>query len=86
MDTATLISQIDAEIAKLQLARQALVAISTTGIPAKRRGRPAKNATPVPVPVSVPKKRTMSAEARARIAAAEKERWATHKRIAKKTA
>jgi hypothetical protein len=86
MDTATLISQIDAEIAKLQLARQALVAISTTGTPAKRPGRPAKNATPVSVPVSVPKKRTMSAEARARIAAAQKRRWATHKRIAKNPA
>jgi len=84
MDTATVISQIDFEIAKLQLARQALVAISTTGTPAKRRGRPAKNATPMPV--SVPRKRTISAEARAKIAAAQKRRWATHKRIAKKTA
>jgi hypothetical protein len=86
MDTATLISQIDAEIAKLQLARQALVAISTTGTPAKRRGRPAKNATPLPVPMRAPKKRTMSAEGRAKIAAAQKRRWATRRRIANKTA
>jgi hypothetical protein len=84
MDTKALITAIDAEIAKLQLARQTLVAISTTGTPAKRRGRPAKSTTPVPV--SVHKKRTMSAEARARIAAAQKKRWTAHRKAAKKTA
>jgi hypothetical protein len=83
MDTTALITAIDAEIAKLQLARQTLVALSTTGTTAKRRGRPAKKIASAPV--SGPKKRTISAEARARIAAAQKKRWASQRRAAKKT-
>jgi hypothetical protein len=86
MDTATLISQIDAEIAKLQHARQTIAAIGTMGTPTKRRGRPAKNASSVPAPVSIPKKRTLSAEARAKIAAAQKRRWTAQKKAAKRTA
>ena len=86
MDTHSLIREIDAEIAKLQLARQALAAIasSTTPTPAKRLGRPPKTSNAAPV--SNRKGRILSPEARAKIAAAQKKRWAAQKKSAKKTA
>jgi hypothetical protein len=68
MSIATLISAIDAEIAKLHQAR-ALLADSqgrTTTAPAKK-----------------PAKRKLSAAARKKIAAAQKKRWAAVKKAAK---
>jgi len=67
MSTSELLSEIDAEISRLQEARALLGA---NGYAAKR-GRPAG------------KKRTLSADARARIAAAQRARWAKQKRAAK---
>ncbi len=79
MAIENLISEIDAEIARLEQARALL---SRSGAPApKRRGRPAGAA-----PTHKPAKRVMSAEARERIAAAQRKRWAKQKAAAKQAA
>jgi hypothetical protein len=67
MNTTELLSQIDAEISRLQEVRSLLAGNSTGGT----RGRPAG------------KKRHMSADARARISAAQKKRWAVWKKAKK---
>jgi hypothetical protein len=62
MNHGRIIAEIDAQIARLQQARDALAGTSATGTPGKvsrRKGR-----------------RRMSAAARARISAAQKKRWA----------
>lgn len=87
MSIATLISDIDAEIAKLQQARALLAGTATPA--AKKRGRPAKVAGAAGAVKAVAakpakKKRTLSPEGRARIAAAAKARWAALKKSAKK--
>jgi hypothetical protein len=84
MSIATLISNIDAEIAKLQQARTLLA--GTASPAAKKRGRPAKAAGAVKIVAAKPakKERTLSPEGRARIAAAAKARWAAVKKAAKK--
>jgi hypothetical protein len=64
-----ILAALDAEIARLQLARSLIAA---SGEP-KRRGPPAKSASST---VPAPKKRTLSPEARKKIAAAQKKRWA----------
>jgi len=72
-----LVSQIDAEIARLQQARSLLAASEVSvALPIVRRGRPKKN---VETPVAfkpAKKKRNLSPEGRARIAEAVKRRWA----------
>ena len=76
MSVQNIITQIDAEIAKLQQARQ-LLSIDAT---VKRGpGRPRKNAAQP----AEQGKRALSTEARARIAAAQKARWAKAKKAAK---
>jgi hypothetical protein len=82
MSIDNLISQFDAEIAKLQQAR-ALLAGATTPA-AKKRGRPAKAAGAARAVNAIAakpakKKRKLSLEGRARIAAAAKARWAAKK-------
>jgi len=75
MNTAEIISQIDAEIARLQGAK-ALLAET----PLKRGpGRPKANEQPV---APAPKKRGLSAKGRAAISAAMKARWAKRKKAA----
>ena len=75
MDTAEIISQIDAEISRLQGAK-ALLAET----PLKRGpGRPKRNEQPVP---PARKKRRLSAKRRAAISAAMKARWAKRKKAA----
>ncbi len=74
------IHEIDAQIARLQAARTALIGTTTPSAPAKkRRGRPPASAS-VSIAASAPakkgKRRGMSPEGRARIAAAQKARWA----------
>ena len=85
MNAMELVVEIDAEIARLQQAREAL----TGSGPIKRKaGRPAKRATTSKVadPLkNAPKRRKMSAAARERISSAQKERWAKSKASAKKT-
>jgi hypothetical protein len=75
MDTTEIIQTIDAEIARLEQARELLN--GHVSAPAKR-GRTASSTT---VTISKPRKRrVISAEGRARIAAAQKARWAKVKR------
>ena len=76
MSLASLISEIDAEIARLEQAKQLLC-----GMPAlqKRRGRPLKVTAPMVAPT--PKRRTLSAAARAKIAAAQKGPLGTRQEI-----
>jgi hypothetical protein len=70
----SILSELDAEIARLQQAKALL-----TGEPVKRGpGRP--KAVPT---VVAKKKRNLSPEGRARIAAAVKARWAKQKKAAK---
>ncbi|WP_213807756.1 hypothetical protein [Granulicella sp. dw_53] len=80
-----IVEKIDAEIARLQMARAALVGTTT---PAQLSPRHAKELTAtlkkVPGAASTTfKKRKMSAAGRARIAAAQKARWAKLKRTVK---
>ncbi len=74
MDVTSLLKEIDAEIARLEVARAAIASLSSSPVaPVKRgRGRPKGSTT-------AKKKRTMSPEGRARIAAAMKKRWAAKK-------
>jgi hypothetical protein len=73
--TTEILAAIDAEIARLQQARNALAGLSG----AKRRGRPSASAPPNQTNT---KKRTLSAEAREKIAAAQRKRWAKQKKSA----
>jgi hypothetical protein len=73
MEINHIITEIDAEIARLQQAKDLLNGTTTKRSP----GRPAAHIA------SGPTKRTMSAAGRARIAAAQKARWAKVKKAAK---
>jgi hypothetical protein len=70
--TTEILAALDAEIARLQEARNALAGLSG----AKRRGRPSASALPNK---TNRKKRTLSTEAREKIAAAQRKRWAKQK-------
>ncbi|MDE1162470.1 MAG: hypothetical protein PW792_11075 [Acidobacteriaceae bacterium] len=98
MDVTRILSEIDAEITRLQEARSALVAIGGSGTVAapapRRRGRPkgstniAKTVTAKAAKTAAParttkRKRNLSPEGRKRIADAMKKRWEAHR--AKKT-
>ena len=78
MDVSHILSEIDAEIARLQQARTALTAIAGTGtVAAPRRGRPPKNAVAPEAKASTTRrKRNLTPEGRKRIADAMKRRWA----------
>jgi hypothetical protein len=87
MSITNLISEIDAEILRLQEAR-ALLAGASSPV-AKKRGRPAGVVKVVmsalkPAKAATKAKRNLSPEGRARIAAATKVRWAAKKMAAKK--
>lgn len=74
MDVSRILQELDAEIARLQEARSALVSISGTTVTVnRRRGRP-KGSTNAAKPVKRPRK--LTAEGRKRIAEAQKRRWA----------
>ena len=79
MDVSRILSEIDAEIVRLQQARQALTAIAGTATiaTAPRRGRPPKNSTPAEAKApATRRKRNLTPEGRKRIAEAMKRRWA----------
>jgi hypothetical protein len=73
-----MITEIEREIAKLNLAKAALITASTGASAKSTPGRPAKVASVGSgmTKASKTKKRTMSAAARKKIAAAQKARWA----------
>ncbi len=90
MDVTQILSSIDAEISRLQQARQAVAALDgASPIPARRPGRPkgSQNAVPAAAAAeSAPRKRkrNLSPEGRKRIQEAMKRRWAErHKGDAK---
>jgi len=70
VNTHTLVSEIDKQIARLREARDLLAGT----VAVKRRGRPAGK------PAATRKKRTLSPEARAKMAAAQKRRWAAYRK------
>ncbi len=75
----SILTQIDAEIARLQQARTVLL---TLDVPVRRKsGRPAKTVSVAASAPAKPKK-TMSAEARERIRQAQVKRWAVAKKSA----
>ena len=90
MDVRRILSEIDAEIAKLQSVRSTLTGlsgsipgVSATGT-AGRRGRP-KGSRNTPKPATATRaKRVLSPEARKRIADAQKRRWAERKNTKEK--
>jgi hypothetical protein len=73
--TTEILAALDAEIARLQEARNALAGLSG----AKRRGRPSASAL---ASQTTNKKRALSAAAREKIAAAQRKRWAKQKKSA----
>lgn len=73
MDVSRILSEIDAEIARLQQARSALTAIAGSGTVAPRRGRPKGS---VNKKTAKRRKRNLTPEGRKRIAEAMKRRWA----------
>jgi fructoselysine-6-P-deglycase FrlB-like protein len=90
MDVTRILSEIDAEISRLQQARAALVAIGGSGAvaaTAKRRGRPKGStnaAKAVATKTAAPKrKRNLTPEGRKRIADAMKKRWAERRKATK---
>ena len=91
MDVRSILSEIDAEIAKLQSVRATLTGLSGSipGVPSVssgRRGRP-KGSRNTPKAVGAAKtKRVLSPEARKRIADAQKRRWAERRKEPKKEA
>lgn len=82
MDVSRILSEIDAEIARLQQARAALTGIAGSGTVAPRRGpgRPKGSGTKT----ASKRKRNLSPEGRKRIAEAMKRRWAERRAAATK--
>lgn len=77
MDVTEILSAIDAEISRLQQARQAVAALDgTSPVPAKRRGRPKGSTNAAPAGEPRKRKRNLSPEGRKRIQEAMKRRWA----------
>lgn len=72
MDVSRMLSEIDAEISRLQQARSALTGIAGSGTVAPRRGRPKGSGTKT----AAKRQRNLSPEGRKRIADAMKRRWA----------
>jgi hypothetical protein len=85
MDVSRILSEIDAEIARLQQARSALTAIGANGTVAPRRGRP-KGSTNKTAAKKTTRKRNLTPEGRKRIAEAMKRRWAERRSAATKGA
>lgn len=85
MEVDRIIAEIDAQISKLQQARELLS--GTTAKISKGPGRPkgSKNAK-VAAKTAAPRKRRLSPEGRKRIAEAMKRRWAERRKLAAKAA
>jgi hypothetical protein len=86
MEVSRIIAEIDAEISKLQQARE-LLSGTTTAQAGKRPGRPKGSKNPKAAPPAAPtSKRKLSPEGRKRIADAMKRRWAERRKQAAKSA
>ncbi len=82
MEVSRILAEIDAQISKLQQARQLLAGADAVKRPGPGRPKGSKNATPSVA--AAPKKRKLSPEGRKRIADAMKRRWAERKKTASK--
>lgn len=83
MDVTQILSAIDAEIARLQQARQAVAALDgASPIPQARRGRPKAAVAAAPAEGAAPRKRkrNLSPEGRKRIQEAMQRRWADRRK------
>jgi hypothetical protein len=88
MEVSKILAEIDAQISKLQQARQLLSGTeAVVSAPAARRGRPkgSKNSKPA-APAKKSAKRRLSPEGRKRIADAMKRRWEERRKQAAKAA
>ena len=84
--TKSILSEIDAEIARLMQAKALLSLAGTTAIK-RKPGRPSKTAAiVVPVAQKEKKRKKMSAEGRERVRQAQIKRWAAVSQAAKTTA
>ena len=81
MEVTRILAEIDAQIEKLQRAREALVGIDESA--PRKRGRPRKVAAS-PAEDKPAGKRQLSPEGRKRIADAMKRRWAERKKVSAK--
>jgi len=89
MEVSKILAVIDAQISKLQQARQLLAGTEVAATAGPRRGRPkgSKNSKPAaPAPAVKTRKRKLSPEGRKRIAEAMKRRWEERRKQAAKTA
>lgn len=85
MQTEQIIAAIDAEISKLQEAKELLSSGSASVTQKAKRGRP-KGSKNAPVKEQGTRKRTLSAEGRAKIAEAQRQRHAAQRKAAKSAA
>ena len=80
MDVTQILSAIDAEIARLQQAREAVASLDgSSAISPPRRGRP-KGSTPTTEAGARKRKRNLSPEGRKRIQEAMQRRWAERRK------
>jgi hypothetical protein len=82
MEVSRIIAEIDAQISKLQQARELLA--GTTSETAKGPGRPKGSKSAKAASSSAPRKRKLSPEGRKRIADAMRRRWAERRKQAAK--
>jgi hypothetical protein len=84
VEVSRIIAEIDAQISKLQQARELLSGtVAKTG---KGPGRPKGSKNASPAAAAAPRKRKLSPEGRKRIADAMKRRWAERRKQAAKSA
>lgn len=79
MDVTRILSEIDAEIARLQQARAALTAIAGSGTVAAKRGPGRPKGSGSKKAAKTARKRNLTPEGRKRIAEAMKRRWAARR-------
>lgn len=84
MDVSRILSEIDAEIARLQQARAALSAIGASGTVAAKRGPGRPKGSGTKKAAKTVRKRNLTPEGRKRIADAMKRRWAERRAAAAK--
>ena len=87
MDVTQILSAIDAEIARLQQAREAVAALNgASPVPQQpRRGRPKSIKVAASEPAPRKRKRNLSPEGRKRIQEAMQRRWAERRKGSKET-
>lgn len=84
MEVSRIITEIDAQISKLQQARQLLAGVDEVKRTGPGRPKGSKNSSAAAKPAVTSRKRKLSPEGRKRIADAMKRRWAERKKTAAK--